>query len=193
MWKGRALVKDFAVLAATVVTLSLFCGCSAPPTGQWRRVVKEQLPLLGHRNWIVVADSAYPAQISPGIETIASGADQVLVVKEVIKAVDEAEHVRAKIYLDAELKYVPQSDAPGIDNYRRQLNSILADKKTVYVAHEELIAKLDEAAKTFKILLLKTDMTLPYTSVFLELDCGYWNAEVEQRLRQVIHSAQQHR
>jgi len=193
MWKGTALVKDFAVLAATVVTFSFFCGCSAPPTDQWRGVVKEQLPLLGHRNWIVVADSAYPAQISPGIETIASHADQVLVVEEVIKAVDEAEHVRAKIYLDAELKYVPQSDAPGIEKYRRQLNSILADKDPVYVAHEELIARLDEAAKTFRILLIKTDMTLPYTTVFLELDCGYWNAEAEQRLRQAIESAQQHR
>ena len=193
MWKGMAFIKDFAVLAATIVAFSLFCGCSARPTGQWRGVVKEQLPLLGHRNWIVVADSAYPAQISPGIETIASGADQVLVVEEVLKAVEEAEHVRAKIYLDAELKHVAQSDAPGIEEYRRQLNSILADKDPVYVAHEELIAKLDEAAKTFRILLLKTDMTLPYTSVFLELDCGYWNAEAEQRLRQGIKSAQQHR
>jgi len=32
------------------------------------------LPLFGHRNWIVVADSAYPAHSMPGIETIVSGA-----------------------------------------------------------------------------------------------------------------------
>jgi hypothetical protein len=24
---------------------------------------------------------------------------------------------------------------------------------------------------------------LPYTSVFIQLDCGYWSAEAEQRLR----------
>src|ERR1039458_10655620 len=30
------------------------------------------------------------------------------------------------------------------------------------------------------MLLIKTDMTIPYTSVFFELDCGYWNAEAEQ-------------
>jgi hypothetical protein len=31
-------------------------------------------------------------------------------------------------------------------------------------------------------------MALPYTSVFLELDCGYWNAEKEQRLRSALES-----
>jgi hypothetical protein len=29
-------------------------------------------------------------------------------------------------------------------------------------------------------------MTIPYTSVFFELDCGYWDADAEQRLRQAI-------
>ena len=26
-------------------------------------------------------------------------------------------------------------------------------------------------------------MTIPYTSVFLQLDCKYWSADAEQRLR----------
>ncbi|MDE3198919.1 MAG: hypothetical protein KGN84_21400 [Acidobacteriota bacterium] len=26
----------------------------------WRATLEERLPLYGHRNWIVVADSAYP-------------------------------------------------------------------------------------------------------------------------------------
>jgi hypothetical protein len=29
-------------------------------------------------------------------------------------------------------------------------------------------------------------MTLPYTSVFLQLDCGYWNADQESRLREAL-------
>jgi hypothetical protein len=33
-------------------------------------------------------------------------------------------------------------------------------------------------------------MTIPYTSVFFELDCGYWNAEAEQRLRQAMPVAE---
>ena len=36
----------------------------------WEQLLEERLPLFGHRNWIVVADAAYPAQCRPGIETI---------------------------------------------------------------------------------------------------------------------------
>jgi hypothetical protein len=32
--------------------------------------------------------------------------------------------------------------------------------------------------------VLKTRMTIPYTSVFLRLDCGYWSDEQEKRLRE---------
>ena len=32
-------------------------------------------------------------------------------------------------------------------------------------------------------------MTIPYTSIFFELDCGYWSAEAEQRLREAIAAA----
>ena len=36
----------------------------------WKTFLKEELPLLGHRNWIVVTDMAYPLQTNPGIKTI---------------------------------------------------------------------------------------------------------------------------
>jgi hypothetical protein len=29
-------------------------------------------------------------------------------------------------------------------------------------------------------------MTIPYTSVFFELECGYWDAASEKRLRELI-------
>jgi len=32
--------------------------------------------------------------------------------------------------------------------------------------HEQIISRLDEAGQTFRVLIIKTDMTLPYTSVF---------------------------
>ena len=50
--------------------------------------------------------------------------------------------------------------------------------------HEQIISKLDEAGKTFHILVLKSTMTIPYTSVFIRLDCGYWTEEQEKRLRE---------
>jgi hypothetical protein len=32
--------------------------------------------------------------------------------------------------------------------------------------------------------MIKTDLTLPYTSVFMELDCGYWSPESEAKMRE---------
>ena len=36
----------------------------------WRTTIKQELPFFGDRNWILIADSAYPLQTSPGVETI---------------------------------------------------------------------------------------------------------------------------
>ena len=52
--------------------------------------------------------------------------------------------------------------------------------------HEEIISKLDEAGKTFHILVLKSRLTIPYTSVFIRLECGYWSADAEKRLREAM-------
>ena len=52
------------------------------------------------------------------------------------------------------------------------------------VLHEDLIARLDQVGKTFKIVMIKTTLAVPYTSVFLELDCGYWGPEAEAKMRE---------
>jgi hypothetical protein len=105
-------------LAAALVLVTFVAGCVSNEDSGWRRKLARELPVLGHRNWIVVADSAYPAQSRAGIETIATGQDQIEVVEAVLKAVDKAEHVRANVYLDAEMEYVSERDAPGINAYR---------------------------------------------------------------------------
>lgn len=152
----------------------------------WKETLNARLPLYGHRNWIVVADSAYPAQSKPGIETIVSGDDQLHVVQHVLDAIAACSHIRANVYADRELAFVPEIDAPGIEDYRKQLAGILQGARVQYIPHDQIIAKLDQSAQVFRILLIKTEMTIPYTTVFFELDCGYWNADAEQRLRQVI-------
>ncbi len=149
----------------------------------WRTKLKTQLPLLGHRNWIVVADSAYPWQTAPGIETVETGMDQLEVLKEVLGEISKAKHVRSIIYLDKELGFVSEKDAKGVDAYRSGLKKALGKHATTSLMHEGIIAKLDETGKTFHVLLLKTKLTVPYTSVFLQLDCGYWSAASEKKLR----------
>jgi hypothetical protein len=160
---------------------------SLQPLGpDWKARLDAVLPLFGHRNWIVVADSAYPAQSNPGIETIVAGGSQLSVVEHVFGTIARSKHVRANVYADKELAFVAESDAPGVLNYCRGLESVLKGANVSYLPHEEIIHKLDESAHLFRILLIKTDMSIPYTSVFFELDCGYWNAEAEQRLRKAL-------
>lgn len=165
--------------------IGITSGCRAT----WQDKLAEELPVMGHRNWVVVADSAYPAQSRAGIETIATGEEQLETVRAVLKALDGTHHVRPIIYLDRELWSVSEADAPGIGAYRRELELLLQGRGISSRPHEELIARLDEAAKTFRILILKTNLSMPYTSVFLELDCGYWSPEAEKRLRDKMSQA----
>jgi hypothetical protein len=34
--------------------------------------------------------------------------------------------------------------------------------------------------------MIKTDLALPYTTVFMELDCGYWSPENEAKMREAM-------
>ena len=149
----------------------------------WERELNEKLEHFGHRNWIVIADSAYPAQSKPGIETILANSDQIPVVEKALQFIADCKHVRASVYTDLELEFVSEKDAPGISKYRKKLNALLKGSKSAQLPHEEIIARLDQCAQVFRILIIKTKLTIPYTSVFFELDCGYWNADAERRLR----------
>lgn len=162
---------------------------TAAPPSDWRAALARALPLLGHRNCIVVADSAYPWQASPGIETIATGAPHLDVLKAVLEAIEHAPHVRAIALVDAELSFVDERHAPGIDALRGGIAAALGGVETRALSHEDVIRALDEAGRTFRILLLKTTLTLPYTSVFLQLDCGYWSADAEANLRRRMADA----
>lgn len=172
-------------LLTTLTLITLMAG-TAFAGDNWKEKLQQELPLLGHRNWIVVADSAYPLQISPGVETICTQDDQLDVVKGVLAALAKTRHVTPVIYTDAELPYVAETNAPGIGAYRAALAKILGNRPVQVLPHEQIIGKLDEAGKTFKILIIKTSLTKPYTSVFFQLECGYWNAEAEQQLRDAM-------
>jgi hypothetical protein len=176
------------IISLALALTSLAVPASAPPTdaSNWKQILNDRLPFYGHRNWIVIADSAYPAQARNGIETIVSGADHIQVLEYVTKLLLAAKHVRPIILIDRELKYVPEADAPGIGVYRSQLDGMLEGREVQTLPHEQIISKLDSAGATFRILIIKTNMTLPYTSVFLQLDCAYWSPADEQRLRNAM-------
>lgn len=151
--------------------------------GDWRGKLAEAMPLLGHRNWVLVVDSAYPLQSSPGVETIETGRPMGEVLTAVLQTIDRAPHVRPDVFMDAELPFVPEADAPGVTRFREELPGLLHGEPVQTMLHEKLIAQVAESGATFHVLVLKTTLTVPYSSVFLRLNCRYWSDEAEVRMR----------
>src|SRR6202034_4382512 len=112
----------FRNLALTLFLVTPFLHAAPPedPT-PWQTTVAQALPLLGHRNWILIVDSAYPLQSSPGVQTVDNNLPLTLVVREVLTQIDNSEHLRPDIYMDAELPFVADEDAAGVSQYRANI------------------------------------------------------------------------
>jgi len=178
--------KTLTIIICSILILS----CSAPHQKEesaiktnWKIEIEQTLKVYGHRNWIVIADAAYPQQSHPAIQTITIDATQLEAVDYVSQLIKDATHVNANIFIDKEMAFVPEEDASGIEAYRTGLDQILAGKNAKTMLHEDIIRDLDASAELFNVLIIKTDLALPYTSVFFQLDCGYWNGEAEEKLR----------
>lgn len=179
----------------TLLALTMFLATpivyAAPPaaSSDWRAAVTEAMPLLGHRNWILIVDSAYPLQTTPGVETIETSANLTYVLRFVLAAINNSEHVRPDLFMDAELPFVPDQDAPGASQYRATVSDLLRAYQVESLPHDRMIANISEAGQSFHVLVLKTNMTIPYTSVFIRLNCKYWSDDAEARLRAKMHAA----
>jgi hypothetical protein len=156
-----------------------------PPALDWRAEFARLLPLFGHRNWIVVSDSAFPAQVG-AVEVLATGEDHLETVRAVMAAITAAPHVRPVVWLDAELNALVEGLAPGVEATREGLTHALKDVPTASVMHLEVLERLSDVSMTYRVLVLKTTGIVPYSSVFIELDCGYWSTRNEMRLRQMM-------
>ena len=172
-------------ISLLVLTAVAGYGLAASPNSgsDWKQILHDRLSEYGHRNWIVIADSAYPAQTNPGIETVVSHEDQPTVLREVLSSLQQSKSVRPIFYLDKELKYVDEDSVPGIGAFRTQLMDQLESQKSQTMLHEQLINKLDQVSKTFKVLIIKTNLTIPYTTVFIELRASYWGDDAEKAMR----------
>ena len=90
--------------------------------------------------------------------------------------------------MDAELPFVSEQKAPGISSYRSQISTLLRGYEVNSRLHQSLIEEVGKDSAQYRILILKTKLAIPYTSVFIHLDCKYWGAEDERNLRETIHS-----
>jgi hypothetical protein len=152
----------------------------------WKADFERQLPHLGHRNWILIVDKAYPAQSAEGIEVFYTDDDIQNVTPYVLEKINAADHIRPVIYTDKELEYLTDKEAKDADKLKSAYKQLFTNYPTHSIWHNDVFPKIDKAAEQFAIIILKTKTLIPYSSVFIELDCGYWDEKSEQALRDRI-------
>lgn len=173
------------VLAAGVTLLS--CGCmGTQPERNWQSAVGQQAAQLGYRNWIVIAEASFPAQNRPGIHQVNASVDVPEALDYVLRALEQTETLRPQIYLTRELRSVENDFAPGIETHRKHLKSALHGHETTELDQQSLLTLMEDANRSFDVLVIRTQSALPYASVFIELQPGYWDATAEGRLRERI-------
>lgn len=165
-------------------------GTDATATCSWQTILQDKLPLLGHRNWIVITDMAYPLQAKDGITTLYAEQPYGEVLGAVKQIIDGSHHVYAHVYQDKELSYLTEDICPGIDSLKADMQKALAGATITAVDHEQLIARLDNVSNLFEVVIIKTPLTKPYTSTFFELDCKYWDSQKQELLNAKIAEAQ---
>ena len=163
--------------------LLLLTTCGLTSKDGWKAAVEVQTSQLGYRNWIVIAEASFPAHSRPGTRQINAYEPIPVVLDEVLRTLERTEHVRPRIYTPRELRAVENDFAPGVDEYRKVLDGALHGHEVTELDQDSLITLVQDAQKSFDVLVIRTTTALPYSSVFLELQPGYWDGESEQRLR----------
>ncbi len=169
------------ILAAT----SFGCGVGSYQK-DWKSSVNHQASQLGYRNWIVIAEASFPAHSRAGVSQVNADAEIPEVVDYVLNTLEKTQHVKPNIYLTREMRAVENDVAPGIDEMRVQIKNSLHGHESTEIDQASLLTLIESAQSNFNVLVIRTSTALPYTSVFLELQPGYWDAESEKQLRQRI-------
>jgi hypothetical protein len=171
-----------------VWTLCLTSGCvyDMGSDNSWRAAVDGQAAQLGYRNWIVIAEASFPAHSRSGVRQVTAPVEVPEAVDYVLQALERTENLRPQVYLTRELRSVENDFAPGIDRLRGKLRESLHGHEATELDQQSLLTLLEDANRSFDVLVIRTQTALPYSSVFLELKPGYWDADSESRLRERI-------
>jgi D-ribose pyranose/furanose isomerase RbsD len=155
-----------------------------PRDAGWRGELAKETAQLGHRNWIVIAEASFPAHSRSGLRQITADEEIPAVVDAVLRELEQTEHVTPRIYLTREMRSVENDYAPGIEEFRKQLRGSLHGHESMELEQQSLYTMVEDVTKSYEVLVIRTPTALPYTSVFLELQPGYWSGESESHLRE---------
>jgi hypothetical protein len=167
--------------------LPLVSGCAwVQQENTWKLAVDRQTDQLGYRNWIVIAEASFPAHNRAGVRQIAAPVEVPEALDYVLHSLERTENLRPNIYLTRELRSVENDFAPGIDQARKHIHNALHGHEPTELDQQSLLTLLEDANRSFDVLVIRTRSALPYASVFIELQPGYWDASSESRLRDRI-------
>lgn len=178
----------------TLVAALLSAGCVGMRSeNAWQGAVDWQVAQLGYRNWIVIAEASFPAHSRTGVRQVTAPVEVPEALDYVLQSLERTENVRPQVHLTRELRTVENDFAPGIDTLRSRIQSALHGHETTELDQQSLLTLLEDANRSFDVLVIRTQTALPYSSVFLELRPGYWDAESESRLRERIENERMQR
>lgn len=149
----------------------------------WAKLVNSEIQKLGNFNWIIIADPAFSSLNRNGIITITVDASSYDVLKQVFSTLETNGHVEGKIYVSKESRFLRESETPGIKVFQLLRDHAINGRKVRALDHAALEILIMDAKKKYSVLVIKTNSLLPYSSVFLELESGYWDGESETALR----------
>ena len=186
-------MRGFPIL---LLPLLLLAGCAsqrssrqAPPL--WGETVTQEVNALGIQNWIIVAESSFPVVSRRGVRTVMVDAEIPELVDYVVDTLEQSETVNPSFSTARELPFVKNDRAPGIAHFRGLLKQALQGREVREMDHRSLNLLAHSDAAKYAVLVLKTKTALPYSSVFIELDSGYWDRESEDALRDKMRAQQQ--
>lgn len=173
------------IISSGIVLVSTGCA-DFGSQNSWQAAVDRQAAQLGYRNWIVIAEASYPAQNRPGLRQVVADVDIPEALDYVLHALERTENLRPRVYLTRELRSIENDFAPGIDEMRKRINGALHGHEAAQLEQQSLMTLLEDTARSFDVLVIRTRSAMPYASVFLELQPGYWDEASESRLRDRI-------
>jgi len=144
---------------------------------------------LGERNWIVVAEASFPAHSRRGVRQTSSSQEIPETLDQVLGELEATEHVRPRLYMARELQFIDNGSAPGIEGLRERLKASMHGHPVIELDNQSMLTLLEDASQTFEVLVIRTPTALPYSSVFIELGHGYWDADAEGQLRERMKAA----
>jgi len=152
-----------------------------------RAQIAPELTRLGARNWIVIADPTLPVLAGAGVQVLPVEANNADTLREVLDQLELQAALVPRLWVSRELTAIPENRAPGVHRYTREMKNLIRGRFHYYIDQRFIDMQLAQAAANYRVLYLKTNTHLPYSSIAIELDSGYWNPDAEAEIRQRLN------